>query len=409
MPGACTTGSEAWPSIAVFVSPLRRARQTCLLAGFAERAVTVAELTEWDYGDYEGLTTDRDPPASPRLVAVPRRLPGRRVGRGGRCPADRVIARLRSMPGHVLLFGHGHFFRVLAARWVGLPPGDGVASCSARRRSASWATSTGCRIRPSASGTTIVTPYLPARHDSASQRPSSVATEDPRFSRRTPSHENATSHRRGTQGEAPAQPAVAPANAPRTIRMRAGRILRDARCLLRPAPGLRPCRPSGEVRRPPALRGRGLVAPRPAVTALAEDRETYERANPKQVYYLSMEFLIGRSLANNIMNLRVEPFVQRGGRARGSRLGGARRGRSPTRAGQRRPRPAGRLLPRLDGDAPDSRRSVTACGTSTGSSARRSTTAGRSSTPTTGSAGPTRGRSSGPRRPWTSGSIATSR
>jgi probable phosphoglycerate mutase len=108
----------------VFVSPLRRARQTCLLAGFGERAVSDADLTEWDYGEYEGLTTDE----------IRRERPGWSLFRDG-CPggesvaavgdrADRVIGRLRSMPGHVLVFGHGHFFRVLAARWVGLPPGD---------------------------------------------------------------------------------------------------------------------------------------------------------------------------------------------------------------------------------------------------------------------------------------------
>jgi broad specificity phosphatase PhoE len=108
----------------VFVSPLRRARQTCLLAGFGEQAVSVADLTEWDYGEYEGLTT----------AEIRRKRPGWSLFRHG-CPggesvaavgarADRVIARLRSMPGRLLVFGHGHFFRALAARWVGLPPGD---------------------------------------------------------------------------------------------------------------------------------------------------------------------------------------------------------------------------------------------------------------------------------------------
>jgi broad specificity phosphatase PhoE len=108
----------------VFVSPLQRARQTCFLAGFGERAVSVADLTEWDYGEFEGLTT----------AAIRLKQPGWSLFRDG-CPggesvaavgarADRVIARLRSMSGHVLVFGHGHFFRVLAARWVGLPPGD---------------------------------------------------------------------------------------------------------------------------------------------------------------------------------------------------------------------------------------------------------------------------------------------
>jgi probable phosphoglycerate mutase len=108
----------------VFVSPLRRTRQTCLLAGFGEQAVPVADLTEWDYGEYEGLTT----------AEIRRERPGWSLFHDG-CPdgesvaavgarADRVIARLRSVPDRILVFGHGHFFRVLAARWVGLPPGD---------------------------------------------------------------------------------------------------------------------------------------------------------------------------------------------------------------------------------------------------------------------------------------------
>jgi probable phosphoglycerate mutase len=108
----------------VLVSPLRRARQTCLLAGFAEQAVKEADLTEWDYGDYEGLTT----------AAIRTERPGWSLFRDG-CPggesvaavgarADRVIARLRPLTGRTLIFGHGHFFRVLAARWVELPPGD---------------------------------------------------------------------------------------------------------------------------------------------------------------------------------------------------------------------------------------------------------------------------------------------
>jgi broad specificity phosphatase PhoE len=107
-----------------FVSPLRQARQTCLLAGFGEQAVIVADVTEWDYGEYEGLTT----------AEICHKRPGWSLFRDG-CPggesvaavcarADRVIVRLRSMPGRILVFGHGHFFRVLAARWVGLPPGD---------------------------------------------------------------------------------------------------------------------------------------------------------------------------------------------------------------------------------------------------------------------------------------------
>jgi broad specificity phosphatase PhoE len=108
----------------VLVSPLGRARRTCELAGFSAGAAVVPDLTEWDYGAYEGR----------RTADIRQERPGWYLFRDG-CPggesvadvsarADRVITRLRKAGGHVLLFGHGHFFRVLAARWIGLSPED---------------------------------------------------------------------------------------------------------------------------------------------------------------------------------------------------------------------------------------------------------------------------------------------
>jgi probable phosphoglycerate mutase len=108
----------------VLVSPLSRARRTCELAGFQRVAEVLADLTEWDYGAYEGR----------RTAEIRNERPGWYLFRDG-CPdgeslsdvgarADRVIAQLRDAGGHVLLFGHGHFFRVLAARWIGQSPGE---------------------------------------------------------------------------------------------------------------------------------------------------------------------------------------------------------------------------------------------------------------------------------------------
>jgi broad specificity phosphatase PhoE len=109
----------------VLTSPLRRARETCELAGFAGRCENDPDLMEWDYGEYEGLTSDE----------IKRRTPGWMLFRDG-CPggetpdqigarADRLIARLRGIQKDVVLFGHGHLFRVLVSRWVGLPVSAG--------------------------------------------------------------------------------------------------------------------------------------------------------------------------------------------------------------------------------------------------------------------------------------------
>jgi broad specificity phosphatase PhoE len=109
----------------VFTSPLLRARRTCDLAGFGEAAKVDPDLVEWDYGDYEGWT-------SKEILAA---RPGWRLFRDG-CPngeqpadvamrADRVVARLRATDDHAIVFSSGHILRVLAARWLGLPPSEG--------------------------------------------------------------------------------------------------------------------------------------------------------------------------------------------------------------------------------------------------------------------------------------------
>jgi beta-phosphoglucomutase family hydrolase len=109
----------------VLCSPMQRARETCELAGLGDRAVVDADLLEWNYGEYEGLT-----PEQIRKVA-PGWLIFRDGCRGGETPAqvgarvDKIIARSRAASGNVALFAHGHLLRVLAARWIGLPPGAG--------------------------------------------------------------------------------------------------------------------------------------------------------------------------------------------------------------------------------------------------------------------------------------------
>jgi probable phosphoglycerate mutase len=105
----------------VLTSPRERARRTCELAGLGAAAEVEPDLAEWDYGDYEGR----------RSVEIRRGRPDWNLFRDG-CPhgespgdiserADRLIARIRSYEGNVAAFSHGHFGRVLAVRWIGLP------------------------------------------------------------------------------------------------------------------------------------------------------------------------------------------------------------------------------------------------------------------------------------------------
>jgi len=107
-----------------------------------------------------------------------------------------------------------------------------------------------------------------------------------------------------------------------------------------------------------------------AVRDILSDRwlrtdETYARENPKRVYYVSIEFLIGRSLANNVMNLMLDPVVSRtfDENMAGSGCGSSTRSR--TRVGERRPRPACGLLPPTRWRRWRCRRWATACATST--------------------------------------------
>lgn len=111
---------------AVFTSPLRRARDTCELAGLAGNAVVDDDLREWDYGDYEGLTTAEIREHRPDWTVWRDGCPGGEVAAGVGTRVDRVIARLLQYDGALAIFGHGHCLRVLAARWVGLAPEDGA-------------------------------------------------------------------------------------------------------------------------------------------------------------------------------------------------------------------------------------------------------------------------------------------
>jgi len=118
--------SGAEPAL-VLASPLQRAARTAALAGCNGEMQLTSDLMEWDYGDYEGITT----------AEIRQRRPGWQLFRDG-CPggeqaadvgrrAARIVERVRAAGGDALVFSHGHFSRVLAACWLGLPPQRGCS------------------------------------------------------------------------------------------------------------------------------------------------------------------------------------------------------------------------------------------------------------------------------------------
>jgi broad specificity phosphatase PhoE len=110
----------------VLCSPLRRARETCELAGLDGSAVLDDDLREWDYGEYEGLTTPEIRERRPDWWLWTDGCPGGESPAQVAARADRALARLRAVDADAIAFAHGHILRVLAARWVGQPAAFGA-------------------------------------------------------------------------------------------------------------------------------------------------------------------------------------------------------------------------------------------------------------------------------------------
>jgi broad specificity phosphatase PhoE len=109
----------------VLTSPLSRAAETARLAGFEGVALVEPDLREWDYGALEGRLTAEIREDYPGWSIWTGPWPeGETIEEVG-ARADRVLAGLRDADGDVLIFSHGHLLRVLAARWLGLPPASG--------------------------------------------------------------------------------------------------------------------------------------------------------------------------------------------------------------------------------------------------------------------------------------------
>ena len=109
----------------VLTSPLQRAMRTCELAGFGSAAEIDADLVEWDYGQYEGLSTVEIRAERPDWDMFRDGCPGGESPDQVGARADRVIERVRRSHGNLLLFSSGRLLRVLAARWLGLQAAGG--------------------------------------------------------------------------------------------------------------------------------------------------------------------------------------------------------------------------------------------------------------------------------------------
>lgn len=109
----------------VLTSPLARARETCALVGLGEDADVREELREWDYGEYEGLTTPQIHEIDPEWDLWRDGCPGGESPDQVSARCDRVVAELNEFAargsGDAIVFAHGHVLRALAARWCGRP------------------------------------------------------------------------------------------------------------------------------------------------------------------------------------------------------------------------------------------------------------------------------------------------
>jgi len=109
----------------VLTSSLQRALQTCRLAGFGEEAQVREDLREWDYGDDEGRTTAEIRVERPDWSLWVDGAPGGESPEDIGRRADRILQEVRVATGDAIAFAHAHVLRVIAARWLGLPPSDG--------------------------------------------------------------------------------------------------------------------------------------------------------------------------------------------------------------------------------------------------------------------------------------------
>jgi probable phosphoglycerate mutase len=109
----------------VFTSPLQRASRTCELAGFGDVAEKNSDLVEWDYGQFEGALTSEIHRDWRDWELFRDGCPGGESPQDVARRADHFISRVLTFDGDVLAFSSGHIIRMIAARWLGLPPANG--------------------------------------------------------------------------------------------------------------------------------------------------------------------------------------------------------------------------------------------------------------------------------------------
>ena len=107
---------------AVFSSPLQRVQRTCELAGLGDRMQICDDIIEWNYGDYEGITTATIRETVPDWTVWSHGCPNGEGAPQVEARCTTAISTALAVPGEgdVALFAHGHILRELAGTWLGL-------------------------------------------------------------------------------------------------------------------------------------------------------------------------------------------------------------------------------------------------------------------------------------------------
>lgn len=104
----------------VFSSSLQRAKETCKLAGFGHQMHIEDALLEWDYGDYEGLTSQQIHQKDPEWTVFSKDSPHGESVKDVQSRVDALLKRLIDLEGNIALFSSGHISRAIGARWIGM-------------------------------------------------------------------------------------------------------------------------------------------------------------------------------------------------------------------------------------------------------------------------------------------------